>query len=278
LYRAVFVPAFATVAVLAQQSGAAYLRLRSGRPVRHPSEPILNVPPVVVATIAVLAIVHAVRVVLLPHDLEQQFLLLFAFIPARYDPASLLRGELPGSPGADLWTFVTYALIHADLLHLTLNTIWLLPFGSALARRLGPLRFVVFFVVTAVAGAAAHLATHFGEFYPMVGASAAISGTMAAAMRFAFQPGGPLRRRLANDDAAYHVPAVSLVGSFRDPRFLAFVIVWFGVNAVFGLGGLQLESGQTIAWEAHIGGFVAGLLLFSVLDPVDPAIDEATEH
>ena len=241
---------------------------------RRPSEPILNVPPVVVATLAVLAIVHAVRVVLLPADLQEEFLLLFAFIPARYDAAvSLLRGDLPGSPGADLWSFVTYSLIHADWLHLTMNAIWLLPFGSALARRIGSLRFVIFFVLTAAAGAAAHLATHFGEFYPMVGASAAISGTMAAAMRFAFQPGGPLRRRVGHDDAAYFVPAVSLIGSFRDPRFLAFVVVWFGINAIFGLGGMQLEAGQTVAWEAHIGGFIAGLLLFSLLDPVGRSVD-----
>jgi membrane associated rhomboid family serine protease len=236
------------------------------------------VPPVVVATLAVLAIVHAVRVVLLPPDLEREFLLLFAFIPARYDPGALLRGDLPGSPGADLWTFITYALIHADLLHLGLNAIWLLPFGSALARRLGALRFVVFFAVTAAAGAAAHLATHFGEFYPMVGASAAISGTMAAAMRFAFQPGGPLRRHWGHDDAAYHVPAVSLLGAFRDFRFLAFVVVWFGINAVFGLGGLQIDNGQTVAWEAHIGGFIAGLLLFSLLDPIDHTVDAPAER
>jgi membrane associated rhomboid family serine protease len=237
--------------------------------VKQPSEPLFNVPPVVVATLAVLAIVHAVRVVLLPEDLRQEFVLLFAFIPARDDAGALLRGELPGGPGADLWSFVTYALIHADLLHLTLNAIWLLPFGSALARRIGAVRFVIFFVITAAAGAAAHLATHFGEFYPMVGASAAISGTMAAAMRFAFQPGGPLRRSWVQDDAAYHVPAVPLMEAFRDFRFLAFVVVWFGINAIFGLGGWHLEDGQTVAWEAHIGGFIAGLLLFSLMDPVE---------
>jgi membrane associated rhomboid family serine protease len=46
------------------------------------------------------------------------------------------------------------------------------------------------------------------------------------------------------------------------------VAVWFGINAIFGLGGMQLDDGQTVAWEAHIGGFVAGMLLFSLFDPV----------
>ena len=102
----------------------------------------------------------------------------------------------------------------------------------------------------------------------MIGASGAISGTMAAAMRFAFQRGGPLLTWHHQDLAAYRVPALSLLESLRDFRFLAFVAVWFGVNAIFGLGGLQLDDGQSVAWEAHIGGFVAGGMLFSLFDPV----------
>lgn len=235
---------------------------------KQTSEPILNVPPVVVGTIAALALIHAVRVWLLPPEMERDFILLFAFIPARYDPSLMMSGDLSAGYGDQIWSFVTYALIHADWMHLTMNVIWLLPFGSALARRFGPGRFLTFMVVTAVAGAGAHLLTHFGEVFPMVGASAAISGTMAAAMRFAFQPGGPLRGWHAHDDEAYRVPAVSLLGALRDPRFLIFVFVWFGINAIFGLGGLHLDNGQTVAWEAHIGGFIAGAVLFSLFDPV----------
>lgn len=235
---------------------------------KQTSEPIFNVPPVVVGIIAVLAGIHTARIWLLPAAVEREFVLLFAFIPARYDPSFVLAGALPGGFGAEIWSFVSYALIHADVWHLGLNAIWLLPFGSALARRFGTGRFLAFAVMTAAAGAGAHLATHFGEVYPMVGASAAISGTMAAAMRFAFQRGGPLLTWRAHNDAAYQVPTVSLLGSLRDPRFLAFVVVWFGINAVFGLGALQLDNGQTVAWEAHIGGFVAGALLFSLFDPV----------
>jgi membrane associated rhomboid family serine protease len=180
----------------------------------------------------------------------------------------LLSGDLAGGYGSDIWSFVTYALIHADLFHLGMNVVWLLPFGTALARRFESIRFLVFLMVTAAAGAGVHLWLHFGEVYPMVGASAAISGTMAAAMRFAFQRGGPLVGFRSHDAAAYRVPAVSLLGSLRDPRFLAFVAVWFGINLIFGLGGLQLDNGQSVAWEAHIGGFVAGAVLFSLLDPV----------
>ena len=99
-----------------------------------------------------------------------------------------LSGAFPGGFGADLWTFFSYAFIHADLTHLGLNLAWLVPFGTALARRFGAWRYVVFMLVMAPIGALAHLVTHIGEMDPMIGASAAISGAMAAAMRFVFQP------------------------------------------------------------------------------------------
>jgi membrane associated rhomboid family serine protease len=57
----------------------------------------------------------------------------------------------------------------------------------------------------------------------------------------------------------------------RDPRFLLFLAVWMGLNALFGFGTLSFgEAGQQIAWQAHIGGFVAGLLFFAAFDPAPP--------
>ena len=115
----------------------------------------------------------------------------------------------PAASAADVWTFVTYALLHADWMHLLFNSVWLLAFGTPLARRFGAARFLAFCAVTAAAGALAHLMTHFGQMVPMVGASGAISGTMSGAMRFAFQRGGPLR--FGGSDESYRVPALSLV-------------------------------------------------------------------
>lgn len=233
------------------------------------SEPILNVPRVVVGTLAAMALVHAVRVYALSQTQDIEFLLRFAFIPARYDTTPLLGGAFPGGLGADIWTFVTYAFIHGDWTHLGMNSVWLLPFGSAVARRFGALRFLAFFAVTAAAGAATHLAVYEGEMVPMVGASAAISGMMAAAMRFAFQHGGPLGFLSRGDDEAFRVPAAPLMTALRDVRILAFLGAWFGLNLLFGLGSLSLTSGEAgVAWEAHIGGFLAGLILFAVFDPI----------
>lgn len=224
-------------------------------------------PRAVVALIAALAAVHAIRVFLLTPENDLEFLLLFAFIPARYDTDLLLEGALPGGIGAQIWTFVTYAFIHANLAHLGMNSVWLLPFGSALGRRLGGLRFFIFFATTAAAGALVHLIAHAGEIFPVIGASAAVSGMMAASLRFAFQPGVPLGWR-GEADKSYLAPAVPLLTALREPRVLAFLVAWFGVNLLFGVGSLPIGGvEERIAWEAHIGGFLAGLLLFAAFDP-----------
>ena len=234
------------------------------------SEPMFNMPPAVLATVAVLVLVHAARALLLSERADAYFLLTFAFIPARYDAD--IGGSLPGGFGAELWTFFTYAFLHADLLHLGVNIAWLLPFGTALARRFGAWRYAAFMLVTAAAGAFAHLISYRGAMVPMIGASAAISGMMAAAMRFVFQQGGPLAVwRRQSDGKSYRVPASPLFATLREPRFLIFLAVWIGLNALFGLGTLPIaEEGQQVAWQAHIGGFLAGLVLFNAFDPAVP--------
>jgi len=190
---------------------------------------MFNVPPAVLATVAVLVLVHAARALLLSERADAYFLLTFAFIPARYDAD--IGGSLPGGFGAELWTFFTYAFLHADLLHLGVNIAWLLPFGTALARRFGAWRYAAFMLVTAAAGAFAHLISYRGAMVPMIGASAAISGMMAAAMRFVFQQGGPLAVwRRQSDGKSYRVPASPLSATLREPQFLIFLAVWIGLN------------------------------------------------
>lgn len=235
------------------------------------SEPILNVPSVVVATVAVLVLIHAVRAIALSGAAGDQLVLTFAFIPARYSTDPLVSGQFPGGFGADLWTFFTYAFLHADLMHLGVNLAWLIPFGTALARRFGAWRYIAFMMVTAAAGALAQLIGSPGSQAPMIGASAAISGAMAASMRFMFQRNGPLDSWRHSGPAAaeaYRVPAAPLSATLRDPRFLLFLAVWMGLNVLFGFGTISFgEQGQQIAWQAHIGGFFAGLLLFAAFDP-----------
>ena len=244
-------------------------------PPAPPREPLLTLPGALTAYILLLAVIH-LRV-LLPPEWENWTIDVFGFIPKRYD-STLLAIDFPGGAGARVWTFVTYSLLHANLSHIGFNVLWLLPFGSALVRRFGAVRFFLFMAVTAAGGALAHLVTHEHAVAPMIGASASVSGTMAAAIRFAFVQGSFLSFSRGDADAAARVPALSLMRALRNPRVLGFLGVWFGVNIIFGVGSIAIgNDGASVAWQAHIGGFFAGLVLFSLFDPVPRATADAAD-
>jgi membrane associated rhomboid family serine protease len=234
-------------------------------------EPIFNVPGIILAIIAVCALVLAGQTYLLTDaGAAKTFIYCLGFVPARYEGAALPPALCPRGTGAEIWTFVTYAFLHGNVTHLAVNTIGFLPFGSAVARRFGTMRCLGFFAATAVGAALMHLATHWGGIKPLVGASGAISGFMAGAIRFAFQHGGPLTVIGSGEPAVYNIPAPPLSSALRDSRVLVFSAAWLGLNLFVGLtGGFGIAVDEhDIAWEAHIGGFLAGLLLFPAFDPV----------
>ncbi len=226
--------------------------------------PAINAPRVVLALIAIFSVIHFIRF-LLPTNLDLEVLLLFSFFPARYGGAEHI--VLPGGAAAGIWSFVTYAFLHGNVVHLVVNAVWMLAFASPVARRMGVRNFLWFSLLCSVAGVLTHLVFHWGEAVPVVGASAAISGHMAAAMRFVFQTQGPLGYIGDSSPASLHVPALSIRQTFQDRRVVSFLVVWVGINLLMGLGALQLDDSlSNIAWEAHIGGLVAGLFLFGFFD------------
>ena len=224
----------------------------------------LNVPPAVLWFILVLVAVHGLREVMGPR-LDEWVLFTFAFIPARFAPPPELAGFAFGPAGARWWSFVTHALLHGDWLHLIINSVWMLAFGSVLARRMGAARFLAVSAASAAAGAAANLAWHWGELTLLVGASGAISGRLAGAVRLIFAEGGSLstigRQRFDK------VRALSLSETFRTPAALMFLGVWFAITIFAGAVSFG-PPGEVarIAWEAHVGGFLGGLLFFGLFD------------
>ena len=231
-------------------------------------EPIFNVPRSVAGVAAVLILVQIVRG-LLPDELDLTLLLALAFIPARYSGAAL---ELPGGYLTAVTSFVTYMVVHAGWVHLLVNLAWMLAFGSAVARRVGSRKFLIFSVLCGIAGALTHLAFHYGDMAPVIGASAAISGQMAGALRFIFsarpQPGERMPDFISTR-------RMSLGETLTDRRMIAFLVFWVALNAYFGLSSVKIGGEQGgIAWEAHIGGLLCGLLLFGVFDAGRPSEDE----
>lgn len=224
------------------------------------SEPALNVPKSVTWVAALLIAVQVVRT-LLPDDLDLAFLLALAFIPARYAGAA---PELPGGYVTAITSFVSYMVVHSGWVHLGVNLLWMLAFGSAVARRMSGTDFLLFSIACGIAGALTHLGLHFGDMTPVIGASAAISGQMAGALRLIFKP--QRHFRAGTPDYATDT-ALSLKETFSDKRMLGFLVFWVALNAYFGLTSVRIagEDGN-IAWEAHIGGFLCGLLTFGAFD------------
>ena len=224
------------------------------------SEPMFNVPPSVLIAAAVMIAIQIIKG-FLPDEDSLQFVLALAFIPARYSGAA---AELPGGYVTAVTSFVTYMVVHAGWVHLLVNLLWMVAFGSAVARRVGGRKFFYFSILCGIAGAFTHLAFHFGETAPVVGASAAISGQMAAALRFVF--GMPPQRGGGMPDYA-RAPLESLGKTLTDRRILMVLAFWVVLNVIFGLGVVSFAGAEgAIAWEAHIGGFLFGLLCFGFFD------------
>ncbi|MGD9784523.1 MAG: rhomboid family intramembrane serine protease [Hyphomicrobiaceae bacterium] len=230
------------------------------------SEPLFNVPNSVLIAIAVLIAIHVGRM-LLPQDAEEWLVVASAFIPSRLSgDASLLPGGWPAAGTS----FFTYMLMHGGLMHLAFNSLWLLAFGGAVALRVGGSRFLAFAVATGVLAACFYLLFNLGSRQPMIGASGAVAGLMGGAMRFIFSAmdgGGLWRLR----EAPASVPLMSLSQTLRDQRVLVASAILIALNLMSGLGmGTPGDGGAAIAWEAHIGGYLAGLLTFGLFEPHAP--------
>ena len=259
-----------------------------GQPPRN--EPMFNAPAVVVALALLLVATYAAFDWAGPR-MQDLVLVNFSFVPgrltvalwpaeaikllvrARADPAALdqvraMRDLHALSGGAKPWTLLTYAFLHGSWTHVLLNTVWLVAFGPPVARRFGTARFLAFMGVAAVVSALAQWISAPMEFAPLIGASGADSGLMGAVTRFMFQPGAPLGASgFRAFQAADTVPAASLGGILADPRARIFLGVWLVTNFVFGAFARPLGlSDMPVAWVAHLGGFAAGLFLFSLFD------------
>ena len=233
--------------------------------------PAFNVPAPVLWLIIAMTAAFVVFAYALTPDLQDQAIVTFALFPVRYfgPEGGGPFFAFPGGEAGALWTLITYTFLHGSWVHLGANAIWLLAFGAPVARRLGTTRFFIFYFVCGIFGALAHILIYPHSVLPVVGASAAISGLMGGAARFVFLAGGPLGALGGGSRSAPRGKA-SIGAALTNKNTLIFVGAWIGINLLFGPTGFTsaLGSSAPVAWEAHIGGFLAGLLLFGFFDPV----------
>jgi membrane associated rhomboid family serine protease len=219
-------------------------------------EPAINIPFSVLALIALCLCIHAIRTYVLSPTSDNEVLYYGAFIPLRY--AAVDTG----------WTIeaftstLSYSFLHANFGHVSNNVLWLVVFGSPLARTLGGMRFLMFWALAAIIAAGFHYASYMMDPSPMIGASGAVSGMMGAAARFGFR----MSRSAGGNSFVPHVPA--LTDALRNRSVLMFLGVYLVTNFLVGYSGFTPGgNGASIAWQAHVGGLVAGFFLIPLFLP-----------
>jgi len=132
--------------------------------------------------------------------------------------------------------------LHGSWTHLLLNTVMTTAFGAGVERLMGARRMIIFFVLCSLTAALIHFAVSPSSPNPVIGASGGLSGLFAAVLVMMQKMG---------------------MGGAGRYGIWPFVILWVGVSIMFGMMGAP--GGGSVAWVAHIGGFLAG---FIFLKPV----------
>ncbi len=146
--------------------------------------------------------------------------------------------------------FLTSMFLHGGWLHLIGNMWFLWVFGSHIEDAMGSGRFLIFYLISGIASAAVQFAISVGSPVPTVGASGAIAGVMGAFL--ILYP----RVRVVT-----LIFIVIFITTYDLPAALM-LIYWFLLQLLSGLGSLaSVSQAQSIAWFAHVGGFLAGILL-----------------
>ncbi len=149
-----------------------------------------------------------------------------------------------------LTSLFTSMFLHGGWLHLIGNMWFLWVFGSHIEDAMGSAKFLIFYLISGVASALVQTFANLGSPVPTIGASGAIAGVMGAFL--ILYP----RVRIVT-----LVFIIVLITTIELPAAIM-LIYWFGLQLLSGLGSLSnISQAQGIAWFAHVGGFLAGILL-----------------
>lgn len=160
----------------------------------------------------------------------------WAFVPARFQ----------ANPLGEAITILSSMFMHGGLLHIASNMLYLWIFGDNVEDRFGPVKFLIFYLLSGLAAVFAQYIINPGSPIPMVGASGAIAGVLAAYLLMF--PQGQVRVLMGR--GVIPLPALIVIG------------LWFVLQLFSGFGSLSSTGdGGGVAYWAHIGGFLAGLAL-----------------
>ncbi|NLC76226.1 MAG: rhomboid family intramembrane serine protease [Clostridia bacterium] len=181
----------------------------------------------------------------------QQFFQQFGIIPARisgFEFSMLFTGTW-----TPLLPLFTAMFLHGGWWHLLGNMLYLWVFGDNIEDRLGHLGYLIFYLLMGIAASLTHVWSDPTSTVPMIGASGAVAGVLGAYF-ITF----PRARVVAL------VPVFFFL-TFTEIKAVYFLFFWFLLQALSGLG--SIPGAQAVAWWAHIGGFIAGALVFFLFRP-----------
>jgi membrane associated rhomboid family serine protease len=181
----------------------------------------------------------------------QAFIYSYGVIPIEIVTGEQLRGVPNSVP--PMATLFTSMFVHAGWLHLLSNMLYLWIFGDNVEDNVGHFGFLILYILSGLAGAFAHILFNPDSTIPTVGASGAISGVLGAYV--VLYPAGRIRTLMFIPPfiTFVRVPALLLIG------------FWFFMQLMGGLASLETPQASGVAFWAHVGGFVAGVLLVNLL-------------
>lgn len=197
------------------------------------NEPMINLPPVTKYILLGLLAIHLFTFFWPNKDVIGWIYLNLGFIPAHFTGAEPFKIWYVFAP-------LTHMFLHGSWLHIAMNGVMLLAFGSGIEKWLGPRRMLEIFLFSGLCGAILHFILNIDSVAPVVGASGGLSGLFAAALIMMSRYGGQ-------------------TGRFG---IWPFVLLWIGISVI--LGGMGSPDGAQIAWAAHIGGFLGGFLILKL--------------
>lgn len=204
---------------------------------------IIRAPYVTFALIAVNVVVFLLTTGLVPTPTANANALGYGLIPAVVTERAALAPHLVVVPTWATW--FTYMFMHGGWMHLIGNMLFLWVFADNVEDAMGHVRFLAFYILCGLIGGATHLVLNLGSHAPLVGASGAISGVLAAYLL--------LYPHVRVFGLAFKIIPITI------PVWLA-LGTWVALQAYY----LVISTGGSTAWWAHIGGLAAGFALVSV--------------
>src|SRR3954466_15675973 len=204
--------------------------------------------PVVTRALVLINVLALFFELMLPRQGLEQIFYLFGIVPARITHPGWAADV--GFPAGTYWTIITHQFLHGSWLHLIANmwTLWI--FGDNVEDRMGSLRFAIFYLICGSTAGLTQVLTNPDSTIPSVGASGAIAGVLGAYLMFF-----PTARLIVL------FPIFFFPFFFEVPAVL-YLVLWFFINLFSGTAALAgPEQVGGIAWWAHVGGFVSGMLL-----------------